>query len=244
MRLAEVVTFCVQDRTELSTSGVGAAVTTIALLEDEADLRGELADFLEMRGHRVLQAGSLAEFTPLVSSARVAVLDVMLPDGSGLTALQQIRQASRRTGVIMLTALGGAADRVAGLRRGADHYLVKPVGLLELEAVIEALLRRVGREWVFDAGRGTLLDPACEVIELTDQEAVVIGLLARADGRPITRRQIVDALGQSWAAYDLRRLDTLVSRMRARWLRKTGRELPLRTLHREGYEFAEVLEVS
>lgn len=219
-------------------------MTTIALLEDEADLRGELADFLEMRGHRVLQAGSLAEFAPLVARARVAVLDVMLPDGSGLTALQWVRQASRRTGVVVLTALGGAADRVAGLNRGADHYLLKPVGLLELEAVIEALLRRVGREWVFDAGCGTLLDPACEVIELTDQEAVVIGLLARSGGRAITRRQIVDALGQPWATYDLRRLDTLVSRMRARWLRKTGRELPLRTLHREGYEFAELLDES
>jgi DNA-binding response OmpR family regulator len=217
-------------------------VTTIALLEDEIDLREELADFLEGRGHRVLQAGSLAEFAPLAARARVAVLDVMLSDGSGFTALEQVRQASRRSGVIMLTALGGAADRVAGLKRGADHYLVKPVGLLELEAVIDALLRRVGREWVFDVDRGTLLDPACDVIELTDQEAVLVGLLAQAGGNPVARRHIVEALGQEWLAYDLRRLDTLVSRLRARWLRKTGRELPLRTLHREGYEFAEFLE--
>jgi DNA-binding response OmpR family regulator len=53
---------------------------------------------------------------------------------------------------------------------------------------------------------------------------------------------VVEALGQDWASYDLRRLDTLVSRLRARWQRQTGRELPLRTLHREGYEFGELIE--
>jgi two-component system OmpR family response regulator len=218
-------------------------MTTIALLEDEADLREEVADFLGSRGHRVLQAGSLAEFLPLASAARVAVLDVMLPDGSGFDALRQVRAFSPRTGVIMLTALGAASDRMAGLRQGADHYLVKPFGLLELDAVIEALLRRVGREWVFDAARATLLDPAGQIIELTDQEAVVLGLLARAPDHVVTRRQIVEALGQVWTHYDLRRLDTLVSRLRARWQRISGCELPLRTLHREGYEFTAMLEV-
>lgn len=217
-------------------------MTTVVLLEDEVDLREEIADFLGARGHRVLQAGSLAEFGPLAACARIAVLDVMLPDGSGLDAARQLRAQSARTGIIMLTALGGLGDRVAGLSGGADHYLVKPFKLLELAAVIDALLRRVGREWVFERRRGLLIDPAGLALELTDQEAVFAGLLARAGGRPVSRRQIVEALRQDWATYDLRRLDALVSRLRARWQRKTARELPLRTLHREGYGFAEVIE--
>jgi len=217
-------------------------MTTVALLEDEVDLREEVADFLTARGHRVLQAGSLAEFEPLAGQARIAVLDVMLPDGSGLEAARQVRARSGRTGIIMLSALGSLGDRVAGLQCGADHYLVKPFKLLELEAVIEALLRRVGREWVFDAGRALLVDPAARALALTDQEAVFVNLLARAGGRPVSRRQIVEALRQDWASYDLRRIDTLVSRLRARWQRSTGQELPLRTLHREGYEFAAVIE--
>jgi len=217
-------------------------MTTVALLEDEADLREEIADFLAARGHRVLQAGSLAEFTPLAAQARIAVLDVMLPDGSGLDVLRQLRAQSGRTGIIVLTALGALGDRLAGLNGGADHYLVKPFKLLELEAMIEALLRRVGREWVFEPRRGVLIGPDDQAIELTDQEAVFVGLFARAGGRPVTRRHVVEALGQDWASYDLRRLDTLVSRLRARWQRRTGRELPLRTLHREGYEFGELIE--
>ena len=217
-------------------------MTTVALLEDEADLREEIADFLGARGHRVLQAGSLAEFAPLADQARIAVLDVMLADGSGLDAARQLRARSRRTGIIMLSALGGLGDRISGLQGGADHYLVKPFRLLELEAVIDALLRRVGREWIFEARRALLIDPAGLAIDLTDQEAVLVGLLARAGGGAVSRRQIVEALRQDWATYDLRRIDTLVSRLRARWQRKTGRELPLRTLHREGYEFAAMVE--
>ena len=217
-------------------------MTTIALLEDEASLREEVADFLESCGHRVLQAGTLAEFAALVTQARIVVLDVMLPDGSGFDAVRQVRSASRRTGIVMLTALGELQDRLTGLNEGADHYLVKPFRLLELEAVIESLLRRIGREWVFDAGNATLLDPLGHSLSLTDQEAAFVRVLARARGAVISRREVVDALGQEWASYDLRRLDTLVSRLRSRWQRSCGRDLPLRTLHREGYGFGETID--
>jgi len=218
-------------------------MATIMLLEDEQDLREEIADFLACRGHRVLQASCLAEFAPVVLQARIALLDVMLPDGSGFDAVRMIRQRSARTGIVMLTALGTIDDRVTGLGAGADHYLVKPFRLLELQAVIDALLRRVGRDWVFDAAHGSLLSPGNAALELSTQEAALIGLLARSAGRPVSRRQIVEALGQEWATYDLRRLDTLVSRLRLRWQRDNGgQELPLKTLHREGYAFGEPIE--
>jgi two-component system OmpR family response regulator len=217
-------------------------MTTIVLLEDEDDLREEVADFLESCGHRVLQAGCFAEFPALLPHARVVILDVMLPDGSGFDAIRLVRSTSQRTGIVMLTALGEPHDRLAGFSEGADHYLVKPFRLLELEAVVEALLRRIGREWVFDARTGTLVDPLGHNLALTDQEAVFVALLARGRGRVIGRRKVVEALGQDWSSYDLRRLDTLVSRLRTRWQRSSGRELPLRTLHREGYGFGETID--
>ena len=217
-------------------------MATIALLEDEQDLREEVAAFLASRGHRVLQAGSLAAFMPIASQARIALLDVMLPDGHGFEAVRTIRQHSSRTGIVMLTAMGTLDDRVAGLGAGADHYLVKPFRLLELQAVIDALLRRIGRDWVFDATRVSLLNPGNIALQLSTQEAVLIRLLARSAGRPVSRRQIVEALGQDWSTYDLRRLDTLVSRLRLRWQRDSGQELPLKTLHREGYTFGEPIE--
>lgn len=217
---------------------------TVALLEDEEALREEIADFLSHCGYEVLQAGSVATFAPLAAAARVAVLDVMLPDGTGFDAVRLIRQHSQRTGIIMLTALGTLDDRLAGLSSGADHYLVKPFRLLELQAIIEALLRRVGREWVFDPQNGTLTSPAGHCAELSAAEATFVQLLADSRGSPVGRRQIVEAMGHDWASYDLRRLDTMVSRLRARWQHKTGLELPLKTLHREGYAFVEPIEAA
>jgi DNA-binding response OmpR family regulator len=212
------------------------------MLEDELALREEVADFLCNRGHRVLQAGTLAEFAPLVPQARVCLLDMMLPDGSGLDAARMVREQSSRVGIIMLTARGQLQDRLEGLTWGADHYLVKPFGLLELGAIIDALLRRVGREWILDANAGRLSDPEGRSMNLTPQEMTLVRRLCEAGAEPVSKRQLVEALGQDWSSYDLRRLDTLVSRLRLRWRREVGRELPLKTLHREGYGFLGVIE--
>jgi DNA-binding response OmpR family regulator len=215
---------------------------TILLLEDELALREEVADFLCNRGHRVLQAGSLTEFVPLVEQARMFLLDLMLPDGTGLEAARLVREQSPQAGIIMLTARGQLQDRIEGLRCGADHYLVKPFGLLELGAIIDALLRRVGSEWILDVSSGRLSDPESRSMNLTPQELILVRCLCEAGAEPVSKRQLVEAMGHDWASYDLRRLDTLVSRLRLRWRREAGRELPLKTLHREGYGFLGVIE--
>lgn len=215
---------------------------TILLLEDELALREEVADFLCNRGHRVLQAGSLTEFVPLMEHARMFLLDLMLPDGSGLAAARMVRDQSSQAGIIMLTARGQLQDRLEGLRCGADHYLVKPFGLLELGAIIDALLRRVGSEWILDVSSGRLSDPEGRSMNLTPQELILVRCLCEAGAEPVSKRLLVEAMGHDWSSYDLRRLDTLVSRLRLRWRREVGRELPLKTLHREGYGFLGVIE--
>ncbi len=98
-------------------------MSEIVLLEDEIELREEVAAFLQKRGWHVKQAGSVTEFLQHIAQADVAIIDVMLPDGSGFEAAAQLRQERPGCGIIMLTARGATGDKLQGLYGGADHYL-------------------------------------------------------------------------------------------------------------------------
>jgi len=217
-------------------------MANITLLEDEVLLRKELAAFLEKRGHQVSQAGTLAEFWPLQAVTDIAILDLMLPDGSGLDAASRLRQQFPRIGIIMLTALGTTQDKLAGLVGGADHYLVKPFRLVELAAIIDALLRRLGSGWRLDVQRRQLIGPDGGACILTVPEMTLFNLFCAHPGQIVSQRSLVEALGHDWMDYDRRRLDKLLSRLRHRWLLECGQELPLRTEHRHGYSFAATIQ--
>lgn len=210
----------------------------IALLEDEADLREEFASYLEAQSHQVLQAGSVAEFSAITGQYGIAVLDVMLGDGCGLEVAQGLRQRDANVGIVMLTARSDVRDKVRGLGLGADHYLVKPVKFAELNAVISALSRRLITGWRVSTVAHALIDPDGLSASLSDRELTIFTLVAKAPRGMVDRRRIVETFGEDWLSYDLRRLDTLVSRLRKRWRDTTGRELPLRTEHGEGYSFS------
>lgn len=208
----------------------------LLLLEDEAELREELADFLRARGWDVLEAGSVAQSLPLLAQVDMAVCDVMLPDGSGFDVVSRLREHYPACGVVLLTALGTTQNMVAGLQQGADHYLVKPVNLLQLDATLHALARRVGVVgWRLDRAFRSLLAPGLPAFELSAGEWSLLEVLTAAGGEPVSRRTIVDAQGHDWFTYDQRRLDTLVSRLRQRWREHAGGELPLKTVHGAGY---------
>ena len=209
----------------------------IALLEDETLLRKELAAFLIKRGHEVVQAGTLAEFWPLMPLADIAILDLMLPDGSGEEVARRLRQEYPRVGILMLTARGAIQDRLQGLDAGADHYLVKPFRLVELAAIMDALLRRLGVGWRLDGQRRRLIAPDGFSSALSVAEMTLFNLLCDHPGDVVTQRTLVEALGFDWLDYDRRRLDKLVSRLRHRWQEESGQELPLRTEYRHGYSF-------
>ena len=214
----------------------------IALLEDETLLRKELAAFLSKRGHEVVRAGTLAEFWPLMPLADIAILDLMLPDGSGEEAAQRLRQEHPRVGILMLTARGAIQDRLQGLAAGADHYLVKPIRLVELAAIIDALLRRLGVGWRLDRQRRLLVAPDGFSLPLSVPEMTLFDLFVAHPGEVITQRVLVEALGFDWLDYDRRRLDKLVSRLRHRWQEESGQELPLRTEYRHGYSFGALMQ--
>ena len=212
-------------------------MVTITLVEDEPDLRAEVASFLTGRGHQVLAVANVKSLDALPNPGDVAVIDVMLPDGNGLDAVAALRQRSPEMGVVMLTALGRLQDKVSAYACGADNYLVKPVDFLELGAVVDALCRRVSPHWRLNLMRQSLSAPGQSELPLYTQETRLLEALARQPGKTLSRRSLVEFMGHDWLNYDERRLDTMISRLRKRWREHAGSELPLRTEHRGGYRF-------
>lgn len=216
-------------------------MSSVLLLDDEVELREEIAAFLEKRGWLVSQAGTVAEFRELALQADIAVVDVMLPDGSGFEAASWLREQCENCGIVMLTARGETQDKVTSLRGGADHYLVKPVKLFELDAILHALNRRVASNWRLDRQAGALFAPQGTRLDLSPSETTLLELLAGQPSQPVSRRQIAERFGHDWLAYDERRLETMVSRLRQRWRSESGTELPLKTAYGMGYTFTEPL---
>lgn len=121
--------------------------SVILLVEDNVDIMQANRRMLEMHGYGVSSAASLAEARRELDAGQpdLAVLDIMLPDGSGLDFCGELRERRPGTPVLFLTVLGEKDDVVTGLRAGGDDYLTKPYDYDILMARIEALLRRAGR---------------------------------------------------------------------------------------------------
>ncbi|MGL4286010.1 MAG: response regulator [Phreatobacter sp.] len=119
----------------------------LLLVEDNRELSQFLARGLEAAGLATDVLGNVADSRAALATSRYAalVLDLGLPDGDGLSILRELRLRRDPIPILVLTARGGVYDRVAGLRSGADDYLVKPFALEELVARVEALLRRPGQ---------------------------------------------------------------------------------------------------
>lgn len=115
----------------------------ILVVEDQSNLLRSIVRALNEAGYQAEPAESLSQASQQMSAdVDLVILDLMLPDGSGLNWLQTLREAGSRTPVLILTARDSIEDRVTGLDMGADDYLVKPFALDELLARIRALLRR------------------------------------------------------------------------------------------------------
>src|SRR5689334_1399735 len=118
--------------------------TTILVVEDDPAIRRGIVDALKYANYGVLECadGRSAAKTAIESPIDLVLLDVMLPGRDGFSILEELRAAKPTLPVIMVTARGAENDRVRGLTRGADDYVVKPFSALELLARVEAVLRR------------------------------------------------------------------------------------------------------
>ena len=200
---------------------------TILLVEDERTITEPLAEALEREGFNAAVAGTAAEAMETAASRDpdLVLLDIGLPDGSGLDVCRELRKQSQ-VPIIMLTARGAEADRVSGLELGADDYIVKPFSAREVMARVRAVLRRATATPSGDDG-GPLrigdvtLDTAKhearlgdEPIELSRKEFELLRVLMESAGSVLTREALIDEVwDMNWFG-STKTLDVHVSGLR------------------------------
>jgi len=170
------------------------------------------------------------------------LLDIMLPDEDGLSILKRLRMGSetRRIPVMLVTAKGSEIDKVKGLDSGADDYIAKPFGVMELIARVKALLRRSGRdeEETYVCGAVTLDSERRMVyveknpVELTYKEFELLRLLMRNQGIVVSREVIMDRVWESSFEGESRTIDVHVRTLRQKL---GGAGAQIRTVRNVGY---------
>jgi len=217
----------------------------ILMVDDDAELCASLARLLAMDGfqiHAVHDADSGIR-EGVKEDYELVILDVMLPGGDGRKVLRRIRMSSQ-VPVIMLTARGDEADRIAGLEAGADDYLPKPFNARELIARIRAVLRRrstavlpaafaIG-DLQIDSRTRRVMQNGAEV-ELTGAEFDILLLLARSAGKVLSRDEIAEeALGRPVGLLD-RSVDNHISSLRKKLGAHAGTVERIRSIRGAGY---------
>ncbi len=222
----------------------------VLVIEDEGPLREATVAYLHLDGCQAQGVGKLAEAERWVLSQDfdVLLLDLGLPDGDGLEWLLRHKSRLATKGVIITTARGESADRIAGVRAGSDVYLVKPVALEELSASIANLHRRLSQaspmaSWRIDRATWLLYTPQGQSVKLTGSEMAVMCALARQPGVTVPRDDLIVELGCKPDSYDPRRMEILVRRLRNKVSDNTDTALPLETVHRQGYVFVNAIAV-
>jgi two-component system response regulator PhoP len=219
----------------------------ILLVEDEAMLRESLRRALRSAGHAVDVAGDGAEglFLALEYPLDVAIVDLGLPRLSGLDMIRKLRAAGRSYGVLVLTARDRWEDKVEGLTAGADDYLVKPFHQAELEARLDALLRRTGR-WsspLLECGPLAINTHAQTVtinkqpVELTSFEYRLLKQLVLHAGEVLSKSELNDKLYEHDLERDSNVVEVLIARLR-RKLDPGDTLNPIETLRGRGYRLS------
>jgi DNA-binding response OmpR family regulator len=216
----------------------------ILVVEDNVQLAGFVRRALVEQSYSVSIAGSCAEAANLLADEKfdLVILDIGLPDGSGLGLLRAWREVGFNEPVLILSARDAVDDRVTGLDLGADVYLAKPFQVNELLANVRALLRRqsIARKTVL-THRDLTLDLVAHAatlngvaLELTAREFALLEIFLHHAGRILTRTFISEKIWQSHQDVDTNLLDVYMSRLRAR-IESSGAKY-FRTVRGVGYQ--------
>lgn len=222
-------------------------MANILVIEDETDLAAGLCENLRLEGHEAAAAhtGEAGLESLRRDDADLVILDVMLPDTDGYQVLRQMRAEGFEQPVLMLTARGEEADKVRGFRLGADDYVTKPFGLLELIARVEALLRRAGpttsAETRFRLGelevdtRARTVSRGETDIELAPKEFDLLITLHRYRGEAVSRQFLLHEVWGHRGAVNTRTVDTHVAELRRKLEPEPTSPTWIETVRKYGY---------
>lgn len=214
---------------------------TLLIIEDDPGIRDSLALGLQFEGYRVLASATASDGLSLLKKHPIdaLILDILLPGADGYSVLAELRQPSSafcQLPILVLSALDDVEDRVRGLLRGADDYLVKPFALSELVARIETLLRRTGRK-----SQTLNYGPLClyperltatrdgRLLSLAPKEYLLLQALVMHAERIMSKRALMQLIWQE--PVDPNLLEVLVSGLR----RALGDPPLIRTVRGYGY---------
>ncbi len=224
----------------------------ILVVEDDPAIREGVVDALDFDGYEVLQAGrgKTGMKMALRSTCDLVLLDLVLPEVHGLDILKELRKGRPTLPVIIMTAKGSEADRVKGLKLGADDYVVKPFSVKELLARVEAVLRRSAdrpldiREISLPQGKVDL--DRCEIcfqdgerVEISQREIDLLRYLATRPNRAVSREEIMERV---WrlnlrSFVETRTIDMHIARLREKLRDERSDPKIIRTVRGKGYMF-------
>ncbi len=216
----------------------------LLIVEDDPVLSDGLVVGLGLSGFTADPVATLADARAALETSDFAgvVLDIMLPDGSGLELLAELRRQGSQTPVLLLTARDMARDRVTGLDAGADDYLGKPFDLEELAARLRAVLRRQeGRATPRIDWNGLSLDPAAQrgemdgrQLQFSRREFTILHALVENPGRILSKPQLEERLYGWQEDVESNTVEVHIHHLRA----KLGRSF-IQTIRGQGYRVGE-----
>ena len=224
----------------------------ILILEDEIGIKSFVSINLKREGYEVIEAGTGAEAIEKLSTEKnisLALLDIMLPDTSGIEICKYIRKEFDNMGVIMLTAKSQEDDKIEGFQSGADDYIVKPFSIKELLMRVQALIRRVKKDsdskknnmintppFLLDPNKRKLYKNEVEV-DLTPTEFSIVKYLMTNDSQSLSRDQILEEVWGSADLYDYKIVDVNIRRIRNKIEDDPSKPKFIQTVWGYGYSF-------
>ena len=225
-------------------------MSRIYVIEDDENIRQLVATALQAFGYQVSAFETAGEGIAALEKEApdLMLFDIMLPDIDGVEAVRQIRKnpAYETLPIMMLTAKNSELDKVAGLDAGADDYLTKPFGILELKARVQALLRRTARSRRTSVLTGQDLTLNCDTrdvtkngkpLELTYKEFELLKLLMENSDRVMTRSELLNLVWGIDFEGETRTLDMHVRTLRQKLGDDAENPRYIRTVRGVGYRF-------
>lgn len=219
---------------------------TVALVDDDQDLRDTLCAFLTRSGLDCWGTGSAEDFyvSLLDRRADLVLVDLGLPGEHGLGLIRRL--VEHRLPVVVLSGHSSTAERIEALNAGALQFFSKPAEPAELRAGLGALLLRLGAPvatrvqlgWRLDPVLATLISPEQVAVPLTSRELELLQQLLRTPNQLVSKRELMRSASAADDG-DYHRIEALLMRLRKKTLQLTGQALPVRSVFGKGLVFAQ-----